>query len=259
MFAIIGPFIEASPGFSYEPDGWTPGKYLAHSSVQFRVECSDGTPVTLTGGRANRAWFVDPADTTANKLRDVQMTLPDGTTGYYAAGSYAANGLLPWGSGKLTELPGGRSNTILLAERPQVCRTASGDTIYNLWGVGFYSPHMPAFASLTPVDPQGLWSTGQIAPVSPLPDGQASDRNTAIQYRIGRRDAAPQPPDFATPIQLLSKDGPCDPRLPGTPHKAGMNVAMADGSVRVFAPDTEPWVFWAACLSEKAPDAPNSR
>jgi hypothetical protein len=40
---------------------------------------------------------------------------------------------------------------------------------------------------------------------------------------------------------------PCDPRLPGGPHRAGLLAAMTDGSVRVFGWDTDPAVFWAAC------------
>lgn len=248
VFATITPYIEARPDFYRQ--GRPPTEYHANSSVHFTFHNKDGTTSTSYGGMANQPWrvFLCPSDPTADQLHDVPMTLPDGSTGYYATGSYAANGLLPWGARNLSQpFPDGLANTVLLAERPQVCRTTAGDTVYNLWGVGFYSPHTPAFAALTPTDPPGLWSTGQVAPVAPLPDEQAADRNTAIQYRIGRRDAAPQPPDFPTPIQLLGQGRPCDPRLPGSPHKTGVQVLMADRSVRVFGPDTEPWVFWAAC------------
>jgi hypothetical protein len=193
--------------------------------------------------------FVDPADTTADRLRDVAMTLPDGSTGYYATGSYAANGLLPWGTDGLRPSAG----TILFAERPQVCRTATGQTVYNLWGVGFFSPDMPAFAALAPAEPPGLWSTGQVAPVVPLPDEAAADREAQIRVRVGTWNAPPQSPDFATPLQLIRPHGPCDPRLPGSPHRAGMQAAMADGSVRLCAPDTAPWVFWAARAPSPAP------
>jgi prepilin-type processing-associated H-X9-DG protein len=183
------------------------------------------------------------------------MTLPDGSTGYYATGSYAANGQLPWGTGTIPRsFPKGPENTILIGERPQVCRTAAGEDVYNLWGLGIYSPHMPAFAALTPADPPGLSSTGQVAPAEPLPDETATDRDAQLRVRIGRRDAEPGPPDFDHPIQVIRGSRPCDPRLPGTPHRAGMQVAMADGSVRVFAPDTSPWVFWSACLPGKAKD-----
>jgi hypothetical protein len=249
VFAILMPHIEASP--RYYRQGMTPSEYHADSSVPFTFRYKDSGTGTDYGGAANQFhWrtFIDPADKTGHQLRDIPMTLPDGTTGYYATGSYAANGLLPWGTKGLRDgFPNGTSNTILLAERPQVCRDATGNTTYNLWGVGFYSPHMPAFATLTPTDPPGLSSTGQVAPALPLSDEHAADRDSLIQVRIGRRDANPQPPDFPTPIQLLARNKPCDTRLPASPHRAGMQVAMADGSVRVFAPDTAAWVFWSAC------------
>ena len=249
IFATLSPYIESGPRY-YDPQRDPPAKYHAHSSVVFTYRHKDNTTFTDTGGMANRAWWVltDPGDTTADSVRDVPMTLPDGTTGYYATGSYAANGLIPWGTGGVPKgFPDGTANTILFAERPQVCRTAAGETVYNLWGLGFYSPHMPAFAALTPAEPPGLLSTGQVAAVEPLPDKNAGDRDGRIRVRVGRHDATTQSPDFRTPVQLLRGAGPCDPRLPGSSHATGMNVAMADGSVRLFAPDVTPWIFWAAC------------
>jgi prepilin-type processing-associated H-X9-DG protein len=216
-------------------------------------------PFTQDGGVANQVMhmFLDPADCTASKLRDVPMTLPDGVTGYYATGSYAANGLVPWGSvDERRKFPGGLANTVLFGERPQACRTAAGEPVYNLWGLGVYSPHMPAFAALTPADPPGLWDTGQVAPVQPLPDETAVDRDSLLRVWLGRRDAEPAPPDFPTPLQRVRPGGPCDPRLPGTPHRRGMQVVMADGSVRVFEPNTSPWVFWNACAPPGPPVGP---
>jgi Protein of unknown function (DUF1559) len=255
VFATLIPFIEASP-LIFRPER-PPGYYHAHSSVVFEYSVK-GMPFKQDGGVANTIWriYIDPADVTADKLRDVPMTLPDGSTGYYATGSYAANGLLTWNTGSLPQsFPKGTQNTILMAERPQVCRTAGGDVVYNLWGLGFYSPHMPAFAALTPGEPVGLWSTGQVAPVEPLPDEGAADRDARIRVRIGRRDATPVEPDFKTPVQLIRGSRPCDPRLPASPHLAGMQVLMADGSVRVFAPDTTPWVFWSACMPGRTGDS----
>jgi hypothetical protein len=217
----LSPFLEASVRV-YRPGQSPSANYHALSSVPFSYSHKDGSPGTQFGGDANQVWrlFIDPSDTTAHQLRDVPMTLPDSTTGYYATGSYAANGLLPWGSAggpkRLSEWP---AELILFAERPQVCRTAAGETVYNLWGVGFYSPHMPAFATQTPTNPPGLWATGQIVSSA----------------------------DGHNPIQLIAKNRPCDPRLPGSPHHSGMQVAMIDGNVRSFGSDTDPQVFWAAC------------
>jgi hypothetical protein len=249
VFHELIPYLESSIRM-YSPHGAerkSATNYYAHSSVEFPFTWKDGERGTQLGGDANQhRWrlFLDPSDVTATKLRDVPMTLPDGSTGYYATGSYAANGMAPWGVRKIPpEYLDNRASVILFSERPQVCRTATGEDVYNLWGVGFYSPHMPAFATLTPADPPGLWSIGQFAPVREQP-------NTV---RIGRQDATPEPPDFAPPLQYIRPGRACDPRLPGTPHKSGMQAAMGDSSVRVFAPGTDPWVFWAACTSTRSP------
>jgi hypothetical protein len=248
IFATLIPYMEGTP-FVFRSEQ-CPDRYNGHSSVEFTFP-HKGMPFTHYGGMANQSFriYIDPADTTAERLRDIPMTFPDGTTGYYATGSYAANGLLPWGARAVPgPLPGWTADTILFAERPQVCHTATGDETYNLWGLGFYSPHMPAFAALTPTDPPGLLSTGQVAPAQPLPDNAAEQ----LPVRIGRRDAAVEVPDFSSPIQKIRSGQPCDPRLPGTPHAAGMQVVMADGSVRVFSRDTSAWVFWAACMPAPA-------
>jgi hypothetical protein len=256
VFVNLMPFVEATP-LVFRPER-SPDYYHAPSSVVFTYP-HKGETFTQVGGIANQVMplFLCPADGTASKLRDVPMTLPDGTTGYYATGSYAANGLAPWGPGDLPHaLPGGTANTVLFAERPQVCQTAAGEQVHNLWGLGVYSPHMPAFAVLTPADPPGLWDTGQAAPDEPLPDERAADRDTLIRVRVGRRAAEPALPDFATPVQIMGGRRPCDARLPATPHSQGMQVVMADGSLRQFGPDTSPWVFWAACAPAAPPTDP---
>ena len=232
MFFMLTTYTEAAPAM-YRPGTSPPEAYNAPSSVPFTFHNKDGTHGTVYGGAANQffwSWSVCPADTSAHQLRDIPMTLPDGTTGYYATGSYVANALLPWGTKKLLDAcPGGTSNTILIAERPQVCRDATGNTTYNLWGLGFYSPHMPAFATLTPTDPPGYLSTGQIAPVLPLPQ----DRDAAIPFRIGRMNAMPQAADFPTPIQILGKNQTCDPRLLAAPRRhAGRDGGRQRSRVR---------------------------
>jgi prepilin-type processing-associated H-X9-DG protein len=245
-FALLAVYIEVSPFQWYPSRESTKEGYHAHSSIPFPWKQKDGSPGgEWEGGLVNQVWrvFIDPSDATAKELRDVPMTLPDGTTGYYATGSYTVNGLLPWGVRKRGEFPGGLSNTILFGERPQVCVNADGETIYNLWGVGFYSPHMPTFATLTPKEPPGMWSTNQIAPALPLPDEEGP-----VPIRIGRIDAPVDDLGVASPIQRIRTGRPCDPRLPGTPHSRGMQVAMCDGSVRVYSFNTSAWIFWKACV-----------
>ena len=236
VFATLIPYLESTPFRLPTKD--TPAEgYHAASSVEFTYQYKGGG--SYHGGMANHVMrvFLCSADVTADQLRDVPVTLPDGSTGHYAAGSYAANGLPPWG-GKDVPLHVG---TLIFAERPQVCRSPAGET-HNLWGVGFYGPTMPAFAALAPPD---FGSTGQVAPVLPLPDP-----DSPLAMRIGTADAKPRPLDFATPFQRIDPSRRCDPRLPGSSHPDGMLAAMGDGSVRTFRHDTTPWVFWSACVAE---------
>jgi len=254
VFAILMPYLESTPLY-FRPEQ-SVDFYNAHSSVVFTYPVKD-EPFTQVGGMANHPHrlFLDPADPTAHELRDMPMTLPDGSFGYYATGNYAANGLLPWGTDKLPRsVPHGTANTVLFAERPQVCRTAEGDEVCNLWGLGVYSQHMPAFAALTPSEPPGLRSTGQVAPVEPLPAEEPANRDDRIRVRVGRRDADPEPLAFPTSLQMIRGKQPCDPQLPGGLHPSGMQVGMADGSVRLFGPDTSWWVFWASCLPGRPAD-----
>lgn len=256
-FAALGPYLEANV-FLYRSAGSPADAYHAPSSVPFPVFGKEPDSVGIRhGGDANQIWpiFLDPADTTASAARDVAVTLPDGSIGYYATGSYAANGLLPWGRRTEAKAMADWSGVAsFFAERPQVCRTATGEEVHNLWGVGFYSPNMPSFATLTPSEPAGLWSTGQVAPdVAQLIGSRGADPRE-MRVRLGRTDAPLQPADFSTPFQMLRAGQPCDPRRPATQHRGGMPAAMSDGSVRVFAPKVDPWVFWAACVLDDSRD-----
>lgn len=246
VFFTLSPFLEASPQL-YRPGKSPPEAYHAHSSSPFTFRNKDGTTGIQYGGVANQAsrLFLCPADALPGGLRDVAVTLPDGSAGHYATGNYAANGLLPW---RTRDLNLSGDGTILFSERPQVCRTSTGETVHNLWGVGFYSPQMPTFAMLTPDQPPDLWSTGQVTPVVPLPSEASFDRDAQVRVRMGTWDAAPSTPNFPTPFQLIVSGRTCDPRLPGSSHRGGMNAAMSDGSVRFIASDTSPWVFWSLCV-----------
>jgi hypothetical protein len=222
--------------------------------------------------------FLSPADTTSPDGAVTSQNVPllaspagpyaQSFTGWYATTSYAANGMIPWNVGGIPRtFVDGTSNTIVFAERPQTCVDAAADrTVYNLWGYGYYGPSTPAFALLTPAVPQGLPSTDQIAAATPLPttdpdlgppvkyeEGQTRTvatlrRTRMMPVRIGREDAAPQPSPVTRSFQLgLTRGGPCDSRLAGSPHPDAMIVALADGSVSRFKPTLTDWFFWAEC------------
>lgn len=51
-------------------------------------------------------------------------------------------------------------------------------------------------------------------------------------------------------FQVVPSRKGCDPRWPSTPHRSGMLVALADGSVRTLSPNIAPSIFWGAVTPE---------
>jgi type II secretory pathway pseudopilin PulG len=166
-------------------------------------------------------------------------------TGTYATTSYCANGLINWNTGGLPRtFVDGTSNTIMFAERPQVCKPAKGEAVYNLWAYGTYGPSTPAYGLLTPEKPEGLTSTGMASP-GPLPGQWTKD---PVKVRYGKEKAELKDPPAGAPFQIgpFGQGKACDPRLPATPHPTGMLVALGDGSVRSLSPKISQYTFWAA-------------
>jgi prepilin-type N-terminal cleavage/methylation domain-containing protein len=209
--------------------------------------------------------FISPADSTASNGTtnaisvDVPVVVPkpfeQTYVGEFATTSYAANGLVFKGnSGGLPRtFVDGTSNTVVFAERFQVCQPATGRPIHNMWGLGTYDPRMPTFATLVPSSgfPATL-STDQVAPASNggPPNGVTTYTKTstpnAVQVRIGNARAAVT--TYSYPFQVAPRGAiRCDPAVPQTPHVGGMLVGMSDGSVRSVAPSISQWTFWAAC------------
>jgi hypothetical protein len=234
--------------------------YLGDQHVYLAFNrAAPGSYISKTYGAAQNLvpTFISPADATSSggALMSQDVALPEpppgpyaqSFTGWYATTSYAANGIIPWNTGTMPRtFVDGTSNTIAFAERPQVCADAAADrTVYNLWGFGYYGHSTPAYALLTPAEPKGLPSTDQIAAAVPLPQ---SFTQGMMPIRIGREDAKPQPSRLTRSFQLgLTRGGPCDSRLAGSPHRTGMLVAVADGSARSLAPQMSDWTFWAVC------------
>ena len=210
--------------------------------------------------------YISPADSTASNgttLTGLNVTItptppaPFGNivNGTYATTSYAANGQI-FGSnsaGLPRTFVDGTSNTIMIAERAQVCTPATGTAIYNLWALGVWDNRMPAFAALNTTAP----STNMYMSSTP-PQNSSSYVAGTVQVRLGTTTAALTTPTApvvasgcaAAPYQKfqVAPRGciPCDPRVAQTPHVGGMLAGLGDGSVRSLAPSMSDWSYWAA-------------
>jgi len=209
--------------------------------------------------------LISPADSTASNgtTTTLSVTVPvkpalpfqQNYVGEFATTSYAGNGLVFKGNtgGLPRTFVDGTSNTIMFAERFQVCAPATGRPIHNLWGLGVYEQQMPTFATLAPngmfADPRG---TGQVAPSTASPNGvtnytAANNLPNAVKVRIGRANA-PIQASYPYPFQVAPRGAiRCDPAVTQTPHVGGMLVGLGDGSVRSVSPSISQWTFWASC------------
>jgi prepilin-type N-terminal cleavage/methylation domain-containing protein len=216
---------------------------------------STGTPLGATSNIIKV--FLSPADSTASNGTTTNITVtvtpaPSAPftstwTGTFATTSYAGNGLVFKGNtgGIPRTFVDGTANTIMFAERYQVCAgaTANGGTVYNLWGVGVYGPQMPLYGVLTPGTPTALTSSGKAAPAANLP---TTWNNAAVSVRIGKDNATPTTVPYPFQVAPRGTNPQCDPRVAQTPHVGGMLVGLGDGSVRSVNPSISQWTFWAA-------------
>ena len=87
-----------------------------------------------------------------------------------------------------------------------------------------------------------------------LPFYSSQIRNPALHRRtdpgqarpIGLDSSGPGTETRPVPFQVAPRVADCDASIPQTPHLGGMQVAMADGSVRGVSGSISQWTFWAA-------------
>src|SRR5262245_15466896 len=217
-------FTPANPSSYYGASG------VAQNSLKVVVCPSDptagGSPVTL-----NVAVTPPPPAPFAGSF-----------SGPYATSNYAANGVLF--ATNTVRLPAtftdGTSHTILFAERYQRCQdTAAGPSTFNCWAIGSVGTVMNSFGYLAPT---GYTNSNQASPVLPLPTAPTTG---TVPVRIGSVSgtATTKP----VPFQVQPPQTACDAQLAQTPHTGGMQIALADGSVRTVTQGISQWTFWAAC------------
>lgn len=85
-------------------------------------------------------------------------------------------------------------------------------------------------------------SPRSLSGVNPFNDTAGQARATFADLECGDFNPVSTGKTFQAAPSLAN----CDPRMPNSTTSAGLQVALADGSVRIVAPGVTPLVFWAA-------------
>ena len=130
--------------------------------------------------------------------------------------SYAANAVVFVGQPNiLTTFRDGCSNTIAFAEHYASC----DDTDYGISTTNGFPAHRATFADK--------------ADAYPVPSA-----NPAVSV-------SSYLPDPSITFQVAPLISQCNGFFAQTPHRSGMLIALADGSVRTLAPSVAPSTYWA--------------
>ena len=216
LFYHLLPFIEQQNLHAYARD--TDGSYpiTGHSFLDGR------DPV----GTITVKSYICPADPTVG---------PDGRAGpSWAAGCYGANyqvfGLPAAGDNVNVNMLGraqipssfqdGTSNTILFGEKYGQCNP--GISVITQWAI-----------HATVVSRMPIIAYGSSAGV-----GYTS---------MGFRGGGPGKAGPASMFQVRPSYSTCDSNRPQSGHSGGMNVGMADGSVKFLSSSLDPKTWWALC------------
>jgi len=264
----------APTGWGYQSLFFNILPYIEQDNV-YRV-FQKGTPTTYFGATTGAArtiipTLLSPADSTASNGTTMTLVAAPAVgggaaiaSGEFATTSYAANGwVFRSNTGGLPRtFVDGTSNTVMFAERYQVCTPASTQTqpgpepVYNLWAFGrnfgaVASGKRPSPAAFYFVAKSGdtNGATTMMSPKVPLTTTTAPNPLTAtIPWKYGIESNADITNYNGPPFQLAPRGAiACDPQLPQTPHVGGMLAGLGDGSVRTVSPTISNWTFAAAC------------
>jgi prepilin-type N-terminal cleavage/methylation domain-containing protein len=194
-----------------------PGQY--HSAA-----AGVGTP-SFVGANREIEIFTCPSDPSVpgGTYTDLVFDIQWGTTSYagnmLAFAHFDNDALLSWqGMSRIPEsFPDGTSNTILFAERYAVCNS----TPLNLQRACLWDFWLP---------PENLFNGPGLDyyPYFAIPSNQGT------------------PVGPASIFQVQPTQGNCDPSRPSTGHSGGMQVTLADASVRILASGMSGTTWWAA-------------
>jgi prepilin-type N-terminal cleavage/methylation domain-containing protein len=195
--------------------------YLEHTNLYNRhVNPPDGT-FPLDFLRMQVSTYLNPLDPSfGHENPDSMMQV---NPSKLSVSSYALNAQFFAFYPRLSGITDGTSQTIWLAEH--YGWNCNGTTfIYTIGASSPWKPIQPAtFAHGGPV--RGRPAPGDYYPITSgnPPVSVAAEGKT---------------------FQVRPRVDECDPRLPNASSSSGLQIGMADGSVRVLAPSTSPQAFW---------------
>ena len=169
--------------------------------------------------------FVSPLDPTTSLSAH-----PSGTYSSYAVNFWVYHA----GVGPSVGLTDGASNTIAIAPRYGTdcnrVRTNWNDNAGHMVGIptenGLLWDRYSVFAC--PLNMNEYPEQSDFYPPSPNPFWMVPNRLPSVTF------------------QTLPTVAACDSRMPQALHPGGLQVALADGSVRTIRPSVSPFTFWAA-------------
>jgi prepilin-type N-terminal cleavage/methylation domain-containing protein len=156
----------------------------------------------------------------------------------FGASSYAPNGLIsgngpptpgPQGRTHMLAITDGTSNTILHAEKYARCSNTTMVPMFRDGGTAWAYCTTLAFP----------W---QPPPMDVPPRGFGPGFAIAAFANLGAPNAIGPGSRFV----VQPRQGSCDPTRTSTAHPSGIQVGLADGSVRTLAPGTSGTTWWAA-------------
>jgi len=211
------PYLEQDNLFRSSPRD-AAGNYLSFDPNGQKTSHAAGVPV-----------FICPSDPDVgnNGVVDLSEEMPQwprwGAACYAAnyvalGGSYDADGNPDrWQSAATipASFPDGTSTTILVAEKYADCVSASSGKKYSTRG-------------------GSLWA---------WPNADAAFSPTFASFNSGAASLFQTQPAR----DMIHNESMCDSSRASTAHAGGMQVAMADGSVRALTSATRPAVWWALC------------
>ena len=201
------------------------------------------TPEAIDAMFAKRRVFLSPSDPTLDMTTGDTYGKPDPTLNpatpvmrwdeYAYACSYVGNATAFTGPPNLAaSFPDGTSHTIAYAERYFACTRSKPDTP-EVTQVSTISYPQESFAS----DPDYAANTSRRATFA---DAGWFDALPVTAGGVTRSSV----PGLTFGLRPPVND--CDYRVPSTPFRAGLPVAMFDGSVRTVRPGVAESLFWAA-------------